>query len=268
MPARTLRLWQDRVEAHVEIVGAGPPLVFLHGSWGLRADRDFLDRLAATHTVYAPHHPGTGPGDPEAVHQLDTWLDLVVYHGELLDGLGLEGLGLEGPALVGHSFGGMLACELAAALPARMAKLVLIDPIGLWRDDRPVKNWMILGEDPLREGLFADPDGAAARRFFALAPRRRGRAPRFRPASSGPGLHGQVRLAHPRQGPRQAHPPGQGTDPDRVGPRRRRDRARLAEDFARGIAGARVELIDRAGHFPHLEHPERVARLVGDFLSL
>jgi pimeloyl-ACP methyl ester carboxylesterase len=41
-----------------------------------------------------------------------------------------------------------------------------------------------------------------------------------------------------------------------------------AEDFARRIAGARLELIDRAGHFAHLEHPERVARLVGDFLNL
>jgi len=40
-----------------------------------------------------------------------------------------------------------------------------------------------------------------------------------------------------------------------------------AEDFARRIAGARVELIDRAGPVPHLEHRERVARLVGDFLS-
>jgi pimeloyl-ACP methyl ester carboxylesterase len=29
-----------------------------------------------------------------------------------------------------------------------------------------------------------------------------------------------------------------------------------------------MELIDRAGHVPHLEHPERVAGLVGDFLSL
>jgi len=87
--------------------------------------------------------------------------DLVVYYGELFDRLGLGS-----PALVGHSFGGILACEIAAAMPERTNKLVLIDPLGLWRDELPVKNWMILPEDQRRQTLFADPAGAAAQRFF------------------------------------------------------------------------------------------------------
>jgi pimeloyl-ACP methyl ester carboxylesterase len=40
-----------------------------------------------------------------------------------------------------------------------------------------------------------------------------------------------------------------------------------AEEFARRIAGARVEIVDQAGHAPHLEQPDAVARLVRDFLS-
>jgi len=40
-----------------------------------------------------------------------------------------------------------------------------------------------------------------------------------------------------------------------------------AHEFAQRIAGARVELIDRAGHLPHLEQPHRVAQLVRDFLD-
>ena len=40
--------------------------------------------------------------------------------------------------MVGHSFGGMVAAELAANNPERVTKLVLIAPIGLWRDDAPV----------------------------------------------------------------------------------------------------------------------------------
>ncbi|HKM71325.1 MAG TPA: alpha/beta fold hydrolase [Stellaceae bacterium] len=40
-----------------------------------------------------------------------------------------------------------------------------------------------------------------------------------------------------------------------------------AQEFAQRIAGARVELIDRAGHMPHLEQPDEVARLVRDFLD-
>jgi pimeloyl-ACP methyl ester carboxylesterase len=40
-----------------------------------------------------------------------------------------------------------------------------------------------------------------------------------------------------------------------------------AEEFAQRIGDARVELIDHAGHLPHLEQPEEVARLVRDFLD-
>ena len=36
-------------------------------------------------TIYAPRFPGTTRGDPDAVHALVSWLDLTVYHGELLD---------------------------------------------------------------------------------------------------------------------------------------------------------------------------------------
>jgi len=84
---RTLRLWQNRIETEVEVSGHGPPLVYLHGPWGLNPDRAFIAQLAAGHTVYAPKFPGTSRGDHAAIHALDTWLDLVVYHGELFDRL-------------------------------------------------------------------------------------------------------------------------------------------------------------------------------------
>ena len=155
---RRFRLWQDRVETEVEIAGSGPPLVYLHGPWGLGPDRAFVARLAGANTVYAPRHPGTTHGDPDAVHALDSWLDLVVYYGEMLDRLELDA-----PAFVGHSFGALVAAEFAAAAPKSVARLVLIDPIGLWRDDLPVKNWMLLSESERRPSLFADPQGEAAR---------------------------------------------------------------------------------------------------------
>ena len=86
---RKLRLWQNRIETEVEVSGHGPPLVYLHGPWGLNPDRAFIAQLAAGHTVYAPKFPGTSRGDHAAIHALDTWLDLVVYHGELFDRLEL-----------------------------------------------------------------------------------------------------------------------------------------------------------------------------------
>jgi len=40
-----------------------------------------------------------------------------------------------------------------------------------------------------------------------------------------------------------------------------------AEEFTRRLSGARVETIDGAGHAPHLEQTDTVARVVRDFLS-
>jgi hypothetical protein len=78
LEVRRLRLWQGRIETAVEIAGSGPALVYLHGPWGLNPDHGFVARLAGTHTVYAPRHPGTTSGDPEAVHSLEGWLDLLI----------------------------------------------------------------------------------------------------------------------------------------------------------------------------------------------
>src|SRR5215472_7934805 len=121
---RKLKLWQGRIATEVEVAGSGPPLVYLHGPWSLAPDRAFVARLAERNTVYAPKFPGTSHGDHDAVHALDSWLDLVVYYGELLDALSLTA-----PAIVGHSFGGLLAAEIAAAEPKAASRLVLIDPV-------------------------------------------------------------------------------------------------------------------------------------------
>ena len=159
---RRLRLWQDRIETEVEIGGSGPPLVYLHGPWGLAPDRAFVARLADGNTVYAPEHSRAPVAViPRRCTRSTTGSTSIVYHGELFDRLELAA-----PALVGHSFGALVAAEFAAAAPKSVGRLVLIDPVGLWRDDLPVKNWMILSDKARRRALFADPEGEAARRFF------------------------------------------------------------------------------------------------------
>ena len=40
-----------------------------------------------------------------------------------------------------------------------------------------------------------------------------------------------------------------------------------AQEFAKRIAGARVELIERAGHLPHLEQGDAVITAVRGFLG-
>jgi len=257
-----VRVWQDKIETQVDVRGTGPPLVYLHGPWGLRTDRDFLDLLAQTHTVYAPRHPGTSQGDPDAIYQLDNWWDLIVYYGELFDRLELSS-----PVLLGHSFGGMLACEIAATVSARVRRLVLIDPLGLWRDDLPVKNWMILPEDARRKALFADPEGEAARRFFSLPDDPRARAEAQASFIWSQACTGKFVWPIPDKGlKKHTHRINVPTliiwgEEDSV------IASAYAQEFAQRIASSRVELIDHAGHLPHLEQPERVARLVRGFLS-
>ena len=36
---RTLKLWQGRIATELEVAGSGPPLLYLHGPWGLAPDR-------------------------------------------------------------------------------------------------------------------------------------------------------------------------------------------------------------------------------------
>jgi pimeloyl-ACP methyl ester carboxylesterase len=265
MPApevRRLRLWQNRVETEVEVAGSGPPVVYLHGPWGLGVDREFAARLAATHTVYAPKHPGTSRGNPDAVHALDSWLDLVVYYGELLDRLELAA-----PAMVGHSFGGLVAAEFAAAVPRAVGKLVLIDPVGLWRDDLPVRNWMVLPDAERRLALFAAPDGAAAERFFGLPADPAERTDAQVQFIWAQGCTGKFVWPIPDRGLKQrihriAAPTLilWGRDDRIIAPA-------YAKEFAAGIARAQVAMIDRAGHLPQLEQPLPTAQAIATFLG-
>src|ERR1700682_861332 len=115
--------WKTRVLS----AGEGEPVVFLHGAGGLLWD-PFLDSLAERYHVIAPQHLGSGTS--QGIEHLEDLLDLVLYYCELFDVLGLPA-----PSMIGHSFGGMVAAEIAAVNPERLRKLVLLAPIGLWRDD-------------------------------------------------------------------------------------------------------------------------------------
>ena len=261
---RRLSVWQGNVQTDVEVFGDGPPLVYLHGPWGLTVDLAFLPRLAeaAGCTLYAPRHPGTSAGDPEAIHRMDTLHDLVVYYAELF-----EGLELASAPLVGHSFGGMVACEIASTLPGWVSRLVVIDPVGLWRDDQPVKNWMIFSEQERQTALFGNPDGEAARRFFEVPTDTDARVDAVADFIWSQACTGKFVWPIPDKGlARCIH---RIRVPTLViwGTRDGVISASYAEEFASRIPGTRVERIEGAGHLPHLEQAAAVVRLVSEFVS-
>src|SRR5262249_62182042 len=103
--------------------GDGPPLVFLHGGGGLVLEDPLLVELERSHTVSAPVAPGFA--DLADLDELRDVHDLAMHYDDLVEALGLDGV-----PVVGHSFGGMVAAELAAHYPRRISKLVLIAPVG------------------------------------------------------------------------------------------------------------------------------------------
>src|SRR5262245_49757400 len=246
---------------HVQLAVEGPALVSLYQAPGLHWD-PFLERLAAEHTVYAPLAPGTAPGDPHAINEVDDIWDLVLIYEEAL-----RKLGLERPAALGTSFGGMLGCELAAHFPGIFSHLVLLDPIGLWRDDLPVRNGVMVSPEAQAELLFFDPQGEAARAVLT---------PPADPAEAAAAIAATVWALGcttkffwpiPDKGlSKRIHRIDTPTlivwgKQDMLVP------AGYAEEFHSRIAGSRVALIDECGHVPQAEKLEETVALVTEFLA-
>lgn len=248
-------------EAKVKVAGSGPPLVYLHPAGGPAWD-PFLAALAEHHTVYAPDHPGTGDTDREAIRRVPGLWDLVLIYDELLDALGLVRV-----PLVGASFGGMVACEVAAHRRDGVSALVLLDPIGLWRDDAPVAQYMTMSPEELAATLFHDPRGPVAQAALALPADDGERAVALADLVWAMGATGKFVWPIPDKGlARRLH---RVNAPTLVlwGEHDRLVSPIYAQEFADRIAGARVEIVAGAGHVPQLERVDVVAPLVLDFLA-
>jgi pimeloyl-ACP methyl ester carboxylesterase len=258
---RTVSVWRDTVQPRVKVAGNGPPVVFFHGATGLQWD-PFLDALAENFTVYAPEHPGTTPGDPDGIKSLDNLWDLVLYYYELFDRLGLET-----PAVVGHSFGGMVAAEVAATNPERVSKLVLIDPVGLWRDDTPVKNWMVMLPEDLAQVVFADPTGPVAQQTFAVPDDVDAQIDARIQMMWSLACTGKFVWPIPDKGLKKRLHRIEAPTMVIWGKEDRLIAPIYAQEFAERIPNARIELIDGAGHLPQLEQQATVVALVRGFLE-
>jgi pimeloyl-ACP methyl ester carboxylesterase len=127
---KTVKLRGGRVQT-VHTVGKGPTVIWLHGPHGVRKLDPVIAALAQRYTVVAPVAPGFN--DVDELAELRNVHDLALHYDDLLTALGLDHV-----TLIGHSFGAMVAAEVAAHFPKRVKRLVLISPIGLWRDDHPV----------------------------------------------------------------------------------------------------------------------------------
>ena len=258
---QTVSVWENRISPKVQVAGSGPPVVFLHGAYGLTWD-PFLDGLAEHFTVYAPEHPGTTLGDPDGIKPLDNLWDLVLYYDELF-----AQLGLDNPTVIGHSFGGMVAAEIAACYPQRVGKLVLVSPIGLWRDDVPVKNWMIMPLEEVVKAVFYDPSGPLAQQMLSVPEDEKEAQDLQIRVTWSLACTGKFIWPIPDKGlKKRIHRIASptliiwGTGDKLVPPV-------YAEEFGSRIAGSRIEMVEQAAHVPQLEQLEHVSGLVRDFIQ-
>jgi 2-succinyl-6-hydroxy-2,4-cyclohexadiene-1-carboxylate synthase len=244
---------------HVVEGGAGERVVLVHGfTQTLAAMQPLAVRLRDRHALVRVDLPGHGASPPP--------------RGGFAEAAALLGETGGPAAYVGYSLGGRLCLRLALDRPELVRALVLIgaspgldDPAGRAArraaDDR-------LAEELERVGLERFLDRWLAQPLFAtLPPERAGRADRL--ANTTDGLAASLRL-HGTGAQQPLWDRLAGLRPPTLLVAGARDRkfAALAERMARRAGpAASVALVPGAGHAAHLEHPDRVAALIREFLA-
>ena len=241
--------------------GSGAPLVFLHGAGGLFGRNPFLDALANRYHVYAPEWPGYGESTGEDL--LHDMLDFALHGWDVV-----EALGVRRPHLVGHSMGAMIAAEMACIAPHDVGKLVLASAAGLWIPEHPIPDLFALLPFEFAPLLFHDPVTGAAmltggfdfsnleamRDFYIMNAKQMGVA-------------GKILFPIPNRGlARRLYRLSAETTllwgkSDKLIP------PVYAEKWKELIPGARLVLIDDAGHMAPYEQPSAFVAAVTTFLG-
>jgi len=151
MQFKTMQVGPAKLTVHYARAGRGQPLLYLHGMLGWLSCEPAFAALAEHFDVIAPYAPGWGPAKDD-LPKIDAGpLDLTLHHCDVLDACNVARA-----SVVGSGVGAWMAAELAAIYPARVERLVLFNPLGLWREE-------INSEDP-----FAVHPGMPSQSLFSL----------------------------------------------------------------------------------------------------
>jgi 2-succinyl-6-hydroxy-2,4-cyclohexadiene-1-carboxylate synthase len=267
------RLVVDGVGLETRALGGGPPVLLLHGFTGRATSWGRLPaalRGAGHRTIVVDllgHGRSDAPPDPARYAVEQQAADLVA----LLDRLDAR------PAdLVGYSMGARIALRIAIDHPSAVGRLVLESPSpgiaepAVRYDRRAADEATAVTIE--RDGVEAFVDAweglpiLATQATLPAATRRRLRADRLRNRAVGLAAslrgagQGTAEPVHDRLGSIAVPTLVVAGRLDPVGS----DRAAVVAD---SIPGARLEIVDGAGHAPHLERPASFRRLVSSFLD-
>ncbi|CAN5744518.1 alpha/beta fold hydrolase [soil metagenome] len=258
--------------------GDGPAVLFIHGILGSHRNwAHLVDRLDDHHRVVAPDLFGHGASaKPVGDYSLGA-------HAATLRDL-LDRLDIDRVTLVGHSLGGGIAMQFLYLFPERVDRLVLVASGGLGRSVSPLlrsaalpgaewflpliaSNWVReraegLGRTLGKVGWRASSDVAEAWWGFSSLADADSRRAFLATARSVIDPGGQTVSAH-------NHLPLANEILTLIvwGTRDRMIPTWHATAAQRAFSGSRVELFEGAGHFPHLDEPDRFADLLGTFIA-
>ena len=268
------------VSLNVKVTGQGDPILLMHGGPGLDYQTMLpLEPLADRFTLVFYDHRCNGRSEGAEVSSM-TWENLTADADALR-----ERLGFKQWTVLGHSFGGNVALEYALRYPQSLSRLILMNTGG--------DQWWVSQNAPelLAKRGYNAGTVQAARRFYngQIAP--------------GEFLRTSLRLSGAYnyrnspieiiQGILSGHMPKMRPEAlifgycqllkgwtvmDRLGEIRaptlilagRYDFLFPTEHqlaLAAGIPNARLEIIECAGHNPHMEQPAVVQKLIRSFLS-
>jgi len=258
--------------------GTGSVVLFIHGILGSHRNwAHLIDRLDDNHRVIVPDLFGHGhSAKPMGDYSLGA-------HAATLRDL-LDRLGIERVTLVGHSLGGGIAMEFYYLFPERVERLVLVASGGLGREvNRVLRSAVLPGAElvlPVIASGWVRARAETAGRVMSKVG--------WKPSSDitaiwqgftslGDGESRRAFLATTRA---VIDPGGQSVSahdylPDVLpiptlivwGSRDRMIPAWHAIRAQQSLPHCRVELFEGAGHFPHLDEPDRFAELVREFVA-
>ena len=257
--------------------GSGPVVLFIHGILGSQRQWVHLvDAMDDDHRVLVPDLFGHGDSaKPLGDYSLSA-------HAAAMRDL-LDHLEIEKVTLVGHSLGGGIAMQFYYLFPERVNRLVLVSSGGLGREvnlvlrsvtlpgathvlsvlaSAPVLSPLeALGRGASKIGWRPAADVGAIWQGFSSLGDRESRRAFLATTRAVIDIGGQSITAHD-------HLEGALPIPTLIvwGTKDRMIPVSHARSVQRALPDCHVELFEGAGHFPHLDDPDRFARVLREFI--